>query len=50
MGVIVGQAGEVKEALQRLAEAGVERVMLQWLEQDAVSRLEAFAREVGTTL
>lgn len=49
-GVITGQPGEVKEQLQRYAEAGVQRIMLQWLDLDALGRLEAFAREVGTVI
>jgi F420-dependent oxidoreductase-like protein len=45
-GVIVGTANEVVERLGRLDEAGVERVMLQWLETDDVDGLEAMARSV----
>jgi F420-dependent oxidoreductase-like protein len=44
--VIVGTAPEVTERLGRLDEAGVEQVMLQWLETDDVDGLEAMARSV----
>ena len=45
-GVIVGTASEVTEHLGRLDEAGVERVMLQWLETDDIDGLEAMAQTV----
>ena len=45
-GVIVGTASEVTEHLGRLDEAGVERVMLQWLEADDVDGLEAMSDSV----
>jgi len=45
--VIAGTADEFVERLGRLSEAGVERVMLQWLETDDVDGLEALA---GTVL
>lgn len=45
-GIIVGTPGAVVEQLGRLAEAGVQRVMLQWLDQDDIDRLEAFAATV----
>ncbi|GAB4569423.1 MAG: LLM class F420-dependent oxidoreductase [Anaerolineae bacterium] len=45
-GVIHGTPNAVVEQLGRLAEAGVQRVMLQWLEQDDLDRLEAFASTV----
>jgi len=47
-GAIVGTAGEVVEALGRLGEAGVERVMLQWLETDDLGGMEAMAGSVLT--
>lgn len=46
LGAIVGGASEVAEGLGRLEEAGVERVMLQWLETDDVDGLEAMAGAV----
>ncbi len=45
-GVIVGTANEVVEQLGRLAEAGVQGVMLQWLDLDDLDGLEALARSV----
>jgi len=45
-GRIVGTADEVREQLARLARAGVQRVMLQYLDYDDLSRLEAFAAAV----
>lgn len=45
-GRIAGTADEVREQLARLAEAGVQRVMLQYLDYDDLSRLEAFAAAV----
>jgi len=45
-GAIAGTPGAVVEQLGRLAEAGVQRVMLQWLEPDDIDRLEAFAATV----
>ena len=45
-GAIVGTENEVVEWLGRLAEAGVQRVMAQWLEVDDVGALEAMAHSV----
>jgi alkanesulfonate monooxygenase SsuD/methylene tetrahydromethanopterin reductase-like flavin-dependent oxidoreductase (luciferase family) len=45
-GVIVGTGPEVAEQLGSLDEAGVERVMLQWLETDDIDGLEAMAQSV----
>ena len=45
-GVIVGLASEVVEQLGQLAQVGVQRVMLQWLELDDLDGLEALARDV----
>jgi len=45
-GIIVGTASEVTEQLGHLDEAGVQRVMLQWLETDDVDGLEAMAESV----
>ncbi|QIN81304.1 TIGR03560 family F420-dependent LLM class oxidoreductase [Rubrobacter tropicus] len=44
--VIVGTADEFVDRLGRLEEAGVRRVMLQWLEADDVDGLEAMAGSV----
>jgi F420-dependent oxidoreductase-like protein len=45
-GIIVGTAPEVTGQLRRLDEAGVQRVMLQWLETDDIDGLEALAQSV----
>ena len=44
--VVVGTADEFVDRLGRLSEAGVQRVMLQWLEVDDVDGLEAMAHSV----
>ena len=41
--VIAGTADEVAGRLGELEEAGVQRVMLQWLEADDIEGLEAMA-------
>jgi F420-dependent oxidoreductase-like protein len=45
-GAIVGTGPEVIEQLGRLDEAGVQRVMLQWMETDDIEGLEAMAQSV----
>lgn len=45
-GAIVGSAGEVKDQLQELESAGLQRVMLQWLDLDDLAGLEALAKAV----
>jgi alkanesulfonate monooxygenase SsuD/methylene tetrahydromethanopterin reductase-like flavin-dependent oxidoreductase (luciferase family) len=45
-GAVVGTAVEVVDQLQRLADSGVQRVMLQWLDLDDLESLEAIAKEV----
>jgi F420-dependent oxidoreductase-like protein len=45
-GLIVGTPPEFVEQLDKLALAGVQRVMLQWLDQDDVKGLEILASEV----
>lgn len=42
-GWIVGTATEVSEQIAAYAEAGADRVLLQWLELDHLDRLNAFA-------
>jgi F420-dependent oxidoreductase-like protein len=44
--ILAGTEGEIVEGLGRLAEAGVQRVMLQWLEVDDIDSLEAMAHSV----
>jgi len=46
MGAIIGTPSAVQEQLAALAEAGVERVMLQWMDLDAMDELEALAKAV----
>jgi F420-dependent oxidoreductase-like protein len=45
-GLLVGTPAEMIEQLARLAEAGVQRVMLQWLDLDDMPGLEALAKDV----
>jgi len=45
-GVIVGAGDEIVPQLAELAQAGVGRVMLQWLDLDDLSGLEALAKAV----
>jgi F420-dependent oxidoreductase-like protein len=44
--ILAGTTGEIVERLGRLSEAGVQRVMLQWLEVDDIDALEAMAQTV----
>lgn len=45
-GVIVGTGQAVIDALGARVEAGIERFMLQWIEQDDIDGMEAMARDV----
>ncbi|MDP1547894.1 MAG: TIGR03560 family F420-dependent LLM class oxidoreductase [Anaerolineales bacterium] len=45
-GIVAGSASEVKEQLHKLAESGLQRIMLQWLDLDDLSGLEALAKAV----
>lgn len=45
-GVIIGTADEVVEQLGKLAEVGVQRVMLQWLDLDDMDGLEHLGKTV----
>lgn len=45
-GLIVGAPSAVQEQLATLADAGVQRVMLQWLDLEALDELEALAKAV----
>ena len=45
-GNIVGTASQVSEQLAQLAETGLDRVMLQWLDLDNLGGLEALAKVV----
>lgn len=44
--MIVGTTGEVVDQIAARAEAGVDRVMLRWLELDDMANLELLARDV----
>jgi alkanesulfonate monooxygenase SsuD/methylene tetrahydromethanopterin reductase-like flavin-dependent oxidoreductase (luciferase family) len=43
---LAGSASEIGEALDRWAEAGMERVLLQMMDQEDIAALESFARGV----
>jgi F420-dependent oxidoreductase-like protein len=45
-GVIVGTGPEILDQLSELASVGVQRVMLQWLDLDDLSGLEAMAHSI----
>jgi F420-dependent oxidoreductase-like protein len=45
-GVIVGTASAVIDQIGRYAETGMQRIMLQWLDQDNIADLEKIARDV----
>jgi F420-dependent oxidoreductase-like protein len=45
-GLVVGTAAEIADQVNRLSDAGVQRVMLQWLDLDDIPGLEALAKEV----
>lgn len=45
-GMVAGSGNQIVEQLGRLAEAGLQRVMLQWLDLDGIDRLEAMATEI----
>jgi alkanesulfonate monooxygenase SsuD/methylene tetrahydromethanopterin reductase-like flavin-dependent oxidoreductase (luciferase family) len=45
-GVVVGMASEIRAQLAELEAAGVQRVMLQWLDLDDLSGIEAMARGI----
>lgn len=45
-GLVVGTVPEIVDQLGRLAEAGVQRVMLQWLDLDDIDGLQTMADQV----
>jgi len=49
-GILVGSPSEIVDQLGELAAAGVQRVMLQWLEQDDIAGLEEVAKQVLSRL
>lgn len=48
-GVIIGTGQEVIDQISAYVEAGVERFMLQWIEQDDIDRMEAMAKDILPT-
>ena len=49
-GVVTGTPAQAVQQLSELEEAGLQRVMLQWLELDDIDGLESFAARVLTQL
>ena len=45
-GVVGGSSSAVKEQLQALEQAGLQRIMLQWLDLDDLESLEALAKAI----
>jgi F420-dependent oxidoreductase-like protein len=45
-GLLAGSAGEVAAQIRAFGAAGVQRLMVQWLDLDAIDRLEHFAAHV----
>jgi len=45
-GVVIGTPSAVEDQLGQLAEVGVERVMLQWMELDDLAGLELLAERL----
>ena len=45
-GIVVGDSSTVNEQLRELEEAGLQRVMLQWLDLDDLAGLEALAKAI----
>lgn len=46
-GLVVGTSNEIVDQLGTFAEAGVQRIMLQWIDLDDMAGLEALGRVVG---
>lgn len=45
-GIVAGSPEQVREQIRRLEKAGLERIMLQWLDLDDLEGLEAMAKAV----
>jgi len=45
-GIVAGTLSEIKEQLQALEQAGLQRIMLQWLELDDLESLEVLAKGI----
>lgn len=46
VGAVVGTGDQIREQLQEVELAGVQRVMLQWLDLDDIERLTSMAKEI----
>lgn len=46
IGMVVGNVSAIKEQLQTLEQAGLQRIMLQWLDLDDVESLEVLAKQI----
>jgi alkanesulfonate monooxygenase SsuD/methylene tetrahydromethanopterin reductase-like flavin-dependent oxidoreductase (luciferase family) len=45
-GVVAGSVGDIREQLSALEHAGLQRIMLQWLDLDDLESLEALAKAI----
>jgi alkanesulfonate monooxygenase SsuD/methylene tetrahydromethanopterin reductase-like flavin-dependent oxidoreductase (luciferase family) len=45
-GLVLGTASQIVESLKTWDEAGLDRIMLQWLDLDDIDGLETLAKEV----
>lgn len=45
-GILVGTAAEIAAQVQEFSQAGAQRVMIQWLDQDDIEGIELLAREM----
>lgn len=45
-GMVIGTPTEMADQLNRLSEAGVQRIMLQWIDLDDIRGLETIAKHV----
>jgi hypothetical protein len=46
-GAVAGSLSAIKDQLQALEQAGLERIMLQWLDLDDLESLEALAQAIA---
>lgn len=46
-GLVVGTGNELADQLEAFAEAGVQRIMLQWIDLDDMAGLEALGKVIG---
>ena len=45
-GIVAGSPSAIREQLTALEEAGLQRIMLQWLDLDDIESLEALAETI----